>query len=504
MIRLIVSDVDGTLLGSDHKLPECNLQAIKKIKEKGIPFALASGRSHSVLMRLASQYGISDYIDFYIGYNGISITEEGILDSFDEEYLCADEMKAITSLLSDLDVNFAVHDGDTLIASGTDAYVELERKLNGYTLALRENFANWINGRYPKLMIIGSPENLDRAEVILSKAGNINADHLRSFPFFLEVLRKGSSKGWLLKRYCERKGIEREGVIAIGDNMNDLSMISYAGIGVSMGNAGGKIKEAADIVTDSNDNCGFAKAVNHVLDLYDELKREEKATFTGWDFSHLDGRLGSESLPWDYRDIVLDNLNDEMTLLDMGTGGGEFLLGLNHPYEKTYVTESYEPNIKLIEKTLSPLGIKVNEKMDDKTFDIIINRHESFDLAKVCRLLKTNGLFITQQVGIENNLDMSMRITPERVPETDNRFEDEITKAESLGFQVIKSEKASSRLRFMDMGALVYFMKIIEWEFPGFSVDTHFEKLVRLNEELKATGYLESTEERYLLMLRKR
>ena len=92
----------------------------------------------------------------------------------------------------------------------------------------------------------------------------------------------------------------------------------------------------------------------------------------------------------------------------MGTGGGEFLLTLNHPYKNTSVTESWGPNVKLCKEKLEPLGVEVKEvfndnelPFEDDTFDIIINRHESFDIKEIKRILKVDGIFITQQVGGE-------------------------------------------------------------------------------------------------------
>ncbi|MFA7674207.1 MAG: SAM-dependent methyltransferase, partial [Clostridia bacterium] len=76
-------------------------------------------------------------------------------------------------------------------------------------------------------------------------------------------------------------------------------------------------------------------------DLMSRWQKEEKEVFTGWDFSHLDGRYERTELPWDYRSEVKKYLKREMKLLDMGTGGGEFLLTLDHPYENTTVTEGY-------------------------------------------------------------------------------------------------------------------------------------------------------------------
>ncbi len=121
-----------------------------------------------------------------------------------------------------------------------------------------------------------------------------------------------------------------------------------------------------------------------------EWEFEENFPFEGWNFSHLNGRWDNEKLSWNYRKIILEYLNPSMTLLDMDTGDGKFLLELNHPYLNTFVTEGYPPNYELCIKKLIPLGISVEKAREDNIinfpnnyFDIIINRHGSFSINEV-------------------------------------------------------------------------------------------------------------------------
>ena len=88
------------------------------------------------------------------------------------------------------------------------------------------------------------------------------------------------------------------------------------------------------------------------------LEEERIAHIHGWDFSHLDGRYEEEGdLPWDYRNTVLRYLRPDSRLLDLDTGGGEFLLSLGHSHALTAATEAYPPNVALCRETLSPMGI---------------------------------------------------------------------------------------------------------------------------------------------------
>lgn len=86
-------------------------------------------------------------------------------------------------------------------------------------------------------------------------------------------------------------------------------------------------------------------------------KYEEDFAIKGWDFSHIENQWDCPEPPWKYRLIVQSYLKDNDLLLDMGTGGGEVLRTINHPYTNTYVTEAYAPNFELCKSTLSPLGI---------------------------------------------------------------------------------------------------------------------------------------------------
>jgi SAM-dependent methyltransferase len=241
------------------------------------------------------------------------------------------------------------------------------------------------------------------------------------------------------------------------------------------------------------------------------LKSEENQVFQGWDFSYLNGRWDDEHIPWDYKKILLSYLKTEHKLLDMGTGGGEFLLTLNHPFYNTAITESYPPNVAICQEKLQPLGITVrqvfNDSMlpfEDSSFDIIINRHEAFDISEINRILKTDGYFITQQVGSKNNADLSEKVIDNyKSLYPDNDLKHNVEAFESNGFEIIQSEESFTPIRFYDTGALVYFAKIIEWEFPNFSVDTCFENLCKIDEEINEAGYIEGTEHRFLIVAKK-
>lgn len=240
-------------------------------------------------------------------------------------------------------------------------------------------------------------------------------------------------------------------------------------------------------------------------------KEEERAGITGWDFSALDGRWASQPLKWDYRGILLSQLGPADRLLDMGTGGGEFLRALNHPFSLTAVTEGYLPNVELCRKTLQPLGVEVAQvceddllPFEDARFDVIANRHESFCAQEVFRVLAPGGRFVTQQVGGTNNTGLSRRLIPGFAPAyPDHNLKNCRARLADLGFEVLACGEAFPTLRFFDVGALVRFAAIIPWEFPGFGVESCFDALMDCQREIDRAGFIQSTEHRFYIAAQK-
>lgn len=237
--------------------------------------------------------------------------------------------------------------------------------------------------------------------------------------------------------------------------------------------------------------------------------KEEEYAFQGWGFSHLNGRWVSEpaEAEWNYKSIVMKHLRPTDRLLDMGTGGGEFLLSLNHSYEFTSVTEAWEPNIQLCLGKLVPLGIKVYPIQEefplpiaDNAFDIVINRHESYDLCEVRRVLKPGGMFITQQVGGENCVELEHRINLEALIHQPFSLNTELPRFQENGFSVLYSDECFPLLKFFDVGAVVFWAKIIEWSFPRFSVERNFDRLCSLQENIEQNGFVSSFQHRFVIV----
>ena len=243
------------------------------------------------------------------------------------------------------------------------------------------------------------------------------------------------------------------------------------------------------------------------------LAEEQAAHMLGWDFSHIHGRYQEEEdLPWDYKASLRRSLFPSARILDMDTGGGEFLLSLHHPCRLISATEAYPPNAALCRQTLTPLGIDFHEAegngplpFPSETFDLVLNRHGDYLPQEVFRVLKPGGIFLTQQVGAENDRELvSLLLNPvPPLPFPAQYLRIARQSLEECGFSILEGLEAFRSIRFWDVGAQVWFARIIPWEFPGFSVERCLDGLRRAQEILDCQGVIEGRTHRYFLSARK-
>lgn len=239
------------------------------------------------------------------------------------------------------------------------------------------------------------------------------------------------------------------------------------------------------------------------------LEEEKAAYIHGWDFSHIAGRYTEEDdLPWDYRAITRKLLEPEFQILDMETGGGEFLLSLGHPCGNTAAMEGYPPNVVVCRERLLPLGIDFREgdgegelPFESGRFDLILNRHGSYNIKELWRCLKPGGFFLTEQVGGDNDRELVELLLPGTgKPFPDNTLEIQQRHLKEQGFFILKGQEAFRPIRFFDVGALVRFARVLPWEFPGFSVESCLNRLMEAQSILEEKGAVSGTIHRFLLL----
>ena len=200
--------------------------------------------------------------------------------------------------------------------------------------------------------------------------------------------------------------------------------------------------------------------------LVETWKAEERYPFSGWDFSHLDGRMVEGQPPWPYRARAAELMARSSSVLDMGTGGGERLLALQaHWPKKVAVTEDYGPNVKLATERLGPLGVEVFDvalnrftpmPFADGEFDLVLNRHSGTNPGEVARILAPGGVFLTQQIHGLWAQDL-LAAFDAKPPWPHATLESKMTRLEAAGLRIVVEWEWAGALAFADVGAIVYY-----------------------------------------------
>lgn len=259
-IHLVVIDLDGTLLGPDHRIPPVNAEAIAACRTAGVQVMLASGRMFASVRPYCVELGLT----------GPQITLNGgaIVDAPDgevEALSCLPEtvVRSVAGGLKARGVPFVIMGQRTIYAlPGTSESAILQ----GYGEPEAQVVTDLGREQVPdpvKLLVFASDPRWD-AE--LAELADGVADTVRTGGGFFEYMVPGTCKGAALEEVLRRRAIPRSSVLAIGDYYNDLSMFEVAGVSVAMGDAPTPIREAADFVTASCVEGGLAQALHqHVL-----------------------------------------------------------------------------------------------------------------------------------------------------------------------------------------------------------------------------------------------
>lgn len=265
--KLLVLDVDGTLLNEEKVISKRTISALLKVQQTGVRIALASGRPTYGLLPIAKSLELGLYGGFILSYNGSQIINakngEILFERrINPEMIPYIEKKAVKN-------NFALftyHDDTLLTNSPDNVHVREEAALNNLKIITEEEFSTAIDFAPCKCMLVSDDEEaLTGLENHWKKRLDGVLDVFRSEPYFLEVVPCSVDKANTLAVLLEYLGIQRDEVMAIGDGVCDVTMIQMAGTGVAMGNSVESVKICADYTTDTNANDGVAQAVEKLI-----------------------------------------------------------------------------------------------------------------------------------------------------------------------------------------------------------------------------------------------
>jgi SAM-dependent methyltransferase len=245
-------------------------------------------------------------------------------------------------------------------------------------------------------------------------------------------------------------------------------------------------------------------------ELQSYLESEYEKKFSGWDFSYLESKMEEKPLPWNYRMILENYFKKAEVVLDMGTGGGEFLDSFKDLPKKIYATEGYKPNIEIAKSRLKKRNVIVKEINEDNIlpfennfFDLIVNRHEEYSISELYRVMKKNSTFITQQVGGLNDVDINACLGNENVEYFDWCLVKAMHELEKNGFLIEERKEIIGTTRFYDIGSIVYYLKCIPWQIEDFTVKKYIDKLEIIDRNIKKDGYKDFINHRFYLIAKK-
>ena len=288
MYKLVAIDLDGTLLNSYGEVSEENKKAIKVASQKNVNLVLASGRPIMSVKNLSNELGTSNYIICGNGAITYDIQKEEIIYN---KFLEKSKVLQIIKICEENSIYYNVYTEDTILTKSLNfntlfynqenankpddkrtnisivqdiyKYVE-ENEKNYLKITVCDNDKIIFDSIIKKLRNIKNVDVLDVAHMS-RKMIKDGTDDVEINYYYTEITNVNVDKWGALENLSQKLGIQREEIIAIGDNVNDKEMVQNAGLGIMMGNSAPYIKEVADVVVSDNDNNGVAEALNKYI-----------------------------------------------------------------------------------------------------------------------------------------------------------------------------------------------------------------------------------------------
>ncbi|HHX61884.1 MAG TPA: HAD family phosphatase [Epulopiscium sp.] len=267
--KMFVSDLDGTLLDDNHKISKENIEAIKKLEEKGIKFVIATGRTKFILEDILEKV---DYKMPLIWSNGSAVSDIQGKILYTEE-ISVKVAREVIALSRNYNVDYMIHTLEEIIGESSEGRIQ---GLQDYNDTVKEEYKIPLKAdkflydhleKYNILKISLSAENRKQLEefqnIIKHNIKQVNA--VFSHPTLLDINATNSSKGAAVLEIAAQYNIAPHEIIAIGDNENDISMLKVCGLPLTLDNARDSVKAFAKHVTRDNNSSGVADAIERFV-----------------------------------------------------------------------------------------------------------------------------------------------------------------------------------------------------------------------------------------------
>ena len=263
-IRLVVADIDGTLVTRDKRVTPAALAAIQRLRNAGIKFTVISSRPPRGIQVVAKVVGLTDPVP---AFNGGLVVGPDLTTVLREKLLESVVAKRLIARLAELQTGIWVYtDKDWFVTDENGPYVQHEMHAVQYSPTVVKDFSGVAHDRVAK--IVGVSEDFDGLSAVEKQLqqefrGAVSAT--KSQKYYLDITQPSANKGECVLLVSELLGIPTDNIATIGDMQNDVSMFRQSGLSIAMGNATDEVKATAQYVTTSNEEEGFANAMERYI-----------------------------------------------------------------------------------------------------------------------------------------------------------------------------------------------------------------------------------------------
>jgi len=263
--RLLVIDVDGTLLTTDYQLTKATCSAVQQVSARGVQVVLASARSPHALHAIIGALGIMSLAICYSGALTCRISPDPHRPSevVTEQRMSLSSAHVVLCYALERDISIGWYSGDSWYIPQWDAALHRESLLTGVPPIVDPDLAHSTEAPHKLLAIAGEPALLSQLSLL---ARSLPHDCRGQFSLanYLEITHQGVDKATTLLALGQQLGIAPAEMVAIGDGENDVAMLRLVALGIAMGNASSTVQAAADWVTDTNNRDGVAVAIERL------------------------------------------------------------------------------------------------------------------------------------------------------------------------------------------------------------------------------------------------
>lgn len=262
--KMLVVDMDDTLLTDDHKISIENREMLLKAQEMGVYVVLASGRPTSAMIDYAKELRCDENNSYIISYNGSTIVNLKDNSVLFENALTKEQIHELYDFSQENSTHIITYLDGKIISESRSEYIDVEKNITGLELDIVPSFKDRVTTSAVKCILLEEPSYLKKMEQKLKEAMP-DLSICMSKPIFLEAAPSGVHKGASLQILAERLNIHQSEIIAVGNAGNDLSMVQYAGLGVWVDNVEPELRAFGDVIVASNNDHGVAEVVRRFI-----------------------------------------------------------------------------------------------------------------------------------------------------------------------------------------------------------------------------------------------